>query len=584
MDDLHDAIAQLARSLESLELRVHALEHPLQMQPPVPARAASPAAAAHAAAAVPDTQGAGVFSVLGKSMLGIAGAYLLRALAESATFPREAVVAIAIAYAAMWLVAATRLAAEAWFESIAYASTSAVILIPMLWELTLRFGFLPTALTAGVLGAFVIFASVLAWNRHFAAVASMAHASGSVAALVLAISTHDLAPFIVALLAMAAVSEYCAARHHGLRVRALVAAAADVAVFALIYTYSSPANAHPDYKPISGALLPAYGLVLLVIYGASANAQTMLRRRPITFFETTQALIAFLLAAWGTLSFWPGAGATVLGILCLTSSAAGYPATFACFGDTRERLNYHVYTTGTVALFLAGSYISLPPVWLPVCLSTAAIVATLLGVRTKRLTLVFHGLAYLAAAAFSSGLLAYAFRAIAGRFPPSPPWIVLTVSLCAVLCYAAAGRMRGEQWWHRCLYLFSLALAVCVAAALVVWVLVRVTAAGTIPAASHIAVIRTLTICAIALGLAYSASRWQRMEMLWMAYATLAFVASKLLFEDLRHGHLGFTAASIFLYAVTLLLVPRLARRSPRAREAGQVGLKFAASAAHPPR
>jgi hypothetical protein len=80
------------------------------------------------------------------------------------------------------------------------------------------------------------------------------------------------------------------------------------------------------------------------------------------------------------------------------------------------------------------------------------------------------------------------------------------------------------------------------------------------PGASHIAVIRTLITCALALALAYSGSRWQRKELGWLADGTLVFVASKLVFEDMGHGHLGFTAASIFLYAITLLSVPRLVR------------------------
>jgi hypothetical protein len=44
-------------------------------------------------------------------------------------------------------------------------------------------------------------------------------------------------------------------------------------------------------------------------------------------------------------------------------------------------------------------------------------------------------------------------------------------------------------------------------------------------------------------------------------YAAIAFVAVKLLLEDLRHGHLEFFAASLGLVAVTLIAVPRLARR-----------------------
>ena len=45
-----------------------------------------------------------------------------------------------------------------------------------------------------------------------------------------------------------------------------------------------------------------------------------------------------------------------------------------------------------------------------------------------------------------------------------------------------------------------------------------------------------------------------------IAYAALAFLAAKMLFEDLRHGRMEFIAASFFLFAITLIGVPRLAR------------------------
>lgn len=45
-----------------------------------------------------------------------------------------------------------------------------------------------------------------------------------------------------------------------------------------------------------------------------------------------------------------------------------------------------------------------------------------------------------------------------------------------------------------------------------------------------------------------------------LAYGALAFEAAKLLFEDLRQGRMEFIAASFFLFAVTLIGVPRLGR------------------------
>jgi hypothetical protein len=166
-DDLHDAIAQLKSSLESLERRAHALEQLSRLAPPVIIEAPKPACTNSAILSATTAQGPGVLSVLGRAMLGMAGAYLLRALAESTTFPRTAVVAIGIAYAGFWLVAATWMAAEAGFARSAYATTSALILIPVLWEVTLLFGTLSTALAAGPLAAYALFALALSWKGRW---------------------------------------------------------------------------------------------------------------------------------------------------------------------------------------------------------------------------------------------------------------------------------------------------------------------------------------------------------------------------------------------------------------------------------
>jgi len=45
---------------------------------------------------------------LGKAVLGFAGAYLLRAVAESGVIPKEPVLVVAVAYASLWMVWAVR--------------------------------------------------------------------------------------------------------------------------------------------------------------------------------------------------------------------------------------------------------------------------------------------------------------------------------------------------------------------------------------------------------------------------------------------------------------------------------------------
>lgn len=553
MNDLSESVEQLLDRVATLERRVAAME---QNRRAAEVRE-SPARVAVAGEATALPRETGVFSILGKAMLAVAGAYLLRALAESSGLPRMPLVVVALAYAFLWLVPATR--AKAWLPSLAWAGTSAVILLPMLWELTLRFAILPNSVAAGVLAAFVIAASALAWRHHFAEIAWVAEATASVAAVVLAMATRDLTPYLAALLAIAAAGEIAAARHRTLRVRPVVAAAADLLVFALIWIYSSPAATRTEYPAIGAALLLAFAPLLLFLYAASASTQTLVLNRRISFFETAQTLAAFLLTVWGLLVFWSGPGAHLLGLLCLVAAAAGYGVAFIGFDRAPSQRNFHVYATGSLALLLGGCWLYLPAGWLAPVLTVLALAATLAGVRAGRRTLEFHGLACLCAAAFSSGLLLWAVHALAGRFPASPAWMVYVVAAAAMFGYAAVSGRSQDGRAARLLRLLHAALALSAAAALLVWGLVSVTV-GSVPAPEHVAVVRTLTGCTLTMLLAWAGSRQQRHELVWLAWTSLACMAGKLLFEDLRHGHLGFTAASIFVYAVTLLAVPRLVR------------------------
>jgi hypothetical protein len=561
MDDLPESLNRLAARVGELERRVAALEHPAL----VSSVAAVPEPIEpHAVETRPVTQAGGVFSVLGTAMLGIAGAYLLRAVAESTALPKLGVAAIAILYAMFWLVWATRAPAGAWLASTTYACTSAMILAPMLWELTLRFNVLPAEVTAGVLAAFVCAASALAWKRNLVSVVWVANVVAAVVAVALSIATHKLTPFIATLLLMVLLCEYASIRKHGLSVRSLVAFAADVSIWALIFIYSSPQNTRTDYPFLGMGALIAPGFALFAVYGVSAAIKTAVLQRQITVFETIQTMIAFLLAASSLLYFGPQNSAIILGVVCLVLSAAGYATVFAVFDRGPERRNYHVFSTWSAALLMSGCLLCLRPSWASAGLAAAAGTAAFLGVKLNRLSLQFHGMVYLLSAAAVSGLLNYAFLALAGTLPTAPSMSICVVSACAILCYAAGKCAEGEAWSQQLLHTVFAVVAIAAAAALLVQGLMALTALSVNPGAHHLAFIRTLTICLAALALAFSGAHWRRMELTRIGYATLALVAAKLVFEDLRHGHLEFIAASIFLFAVTLIAVPRIARMGHR--------------------
>ena len=317
-----------------------------------------------------------------------------------------------------------------------------------------------------------------------------------------------------------------------------------------------------DYPAIgtAGLLLP--GCLLFLIYGVSIGLRTTLLAQRITVFETGQAMIAFMLAASSVLYFAPRLGATALGAACLIFSAACYAATLFLFNRVASGRNFHVFAAWAACLLLAGSVLWLPPFWLAAFLSIASMAAAVSG---GCLTLRFHGLAFLLAAAVASGLLSYIFDALARTQPARLGPGVCMVSACALVCYAAGKHGQPESWQQQFLFLATAALAVGAMAALLVEVLMHLAGLHITPEAHHLAFLRTLILCAATLALAYAGSRWRRAELMRLAYLMLGLVAVKLLFEDLRLGHLGLIAASIFLFAMTLIAVPRLARIGQKA-------------------
>jgi hypothetical protein len=559
MNELPVTLDQLALRLETLEQRVHSLEHhsdasanSVLTDAPIPA--VSPTAEGLTA-----TQTAGLFSVLGKAMLGIAGAYLLRAIAESTSLPRTAVAAIAIAYAIMWLIWAARVQSDTWIPSAIYAGTSALILAPMLWELTLNFKVLLPAAAAAILAIFVLVAVTLAWKRDLTPVLWIANLAAAITAMALSVATRELIPFLVALLLMALISEYATNCNHARSVRPFMAVAADLAIWSLILIYSGQQTSHTDFRPLGTASLLVPACVLFMIYAVSIAVRTTLLGQNITVFETLQVTISFALAIFSVLNFAPQFGSIGLGVVCLLLSVASYAMVPVVARKLTEGRNYQVFAAWGTVLLLAGCTLCLPAFGRSLFLGFAAIAFTLLGVRLKRYTWQAHGLVLLAAAAIASGLLDCILHSLAGTHPLMLTPGAYVVALCALISYGTCKIVPSETRMHEALRFIPAALVACTLTALLVHLLLKLVALRIVPEVQHIAFIRTFSTCTVALAMAFAGVRLRRPECKPIAYAALTFVAAKLIFEDLRHGHFEFIAASIFLFAISLMIVPRLA-------------------------
>jgi hypothetical protein len=560
IDRLTERIEALERDLHALEPRVDALEHPLAARwPRAELRAKAPAAGPAVEARSLAVSGS-LFPVLGKSLLGIAGAYVLRALEAASTLPRLAVAVAGIVYAFLWLVSAARTRNVLRVEGAVYACTSTLILAPMLWELTLRFQVFSAALAAGVVCAFGLAAVALASKRASGPVLRISMIAAAGLALALAIASHAMIPFLVVLLILTAACEFVPAFERIVDICAVVALVADAAIWILIFIYFSPQNAHEDYPPLGRAALLAPGVAMLVLFLAAVTLRTVLRAQRITVFEIFQTTIAFLLAAVSLADFAPSSGLLVFGVVCLLLAVVSCAAVLTVFARIEDRRNAAVFAFWGSALFLAGSFLCLPPLATIVLLCAGAIAAAVAGRQRRLLAFEISGIAFLLAAAIASGFPRFVVNALIGTpggFPAAGVWLI---AVCAVLSLAILKSREGEPWGSQMLHLALAALAAAGFVALLVQGLVALVALHVIPGEHHLAFIRTLILCVTALTLVFSGARSHRTEFTRLGYATLTLVTVKLVFEDLRHGHLFYIAASIFFVALTLIAAPRVAR------------------------
>ena len=505
---------------------------------------------------------------IGKVFLGVAGAYLLRALAESGSLPMWAVAGAAMLYAGAWLLAASRTPSPPFFAGASYATTAAVILPPMLWELTLRFKVMPAWAAATALLLFAALAAVLAWKQKLASVVVPPVAFSAVAALALLVGAHDPFPFVTALLLMALIAEGAATTDRWPGLRPLVAIPLDLAMIALVLIYTGSNGVPPEYKPLAEAGLLKLFVALPVIYGVFVLARTLVLRRQIGVFETGQMTAALLLSGFGILRATHGSAAIVLGVFCLAAAAGCYWLSYSRFEAPAFRWSYHVFSTWAIALALAGSLLCFPANFDVFFLGAGAIAAMFIGVRSGRVALAFHGAVYLTALALISGALQYGFELSIGNPPQAGGWLVWTAFVFTIICYALvwgfslathSADAQEQQWPHSIVRLALAALATLAALAAALTAFHLAFPAAT---AARMAAGRTLVICLLAVLLGWSGSRFRRAELLWLAYAAIVFCTLKLLLEDLRSGSAVTIAFSFFCYGMVWVLVPRFSRKN----------------------
>jgi hypothetical protein len=555
-----EALEQLADRMDALESRVTRLEQ--QGREPAKEHPAQPAFAEQSVH--PDSVLAGnTLSTAGIALLGIAGAYLLRALSGSALLPRPVGASLDALYAAGWVYLAARNRVKNRTGAMLYALASVLMIGPMLWEMCIRFQAMPAGAAAALLAGYTAAAAVFARGDQRAGWFSITWAGSAAIALALAIGVRAMLPFAVILLAMTAWGEVSRLLRRPLPMAPVVVLAADACAWALLLIYRLSAEARPEYPQLPTALVLAVPLVLLCMHTASVAVLACARGQRIAAFDMLQVSLALVLAACGCIWLLPGSGRAACAGLCIVVAAGCYAAAFA--QRNIDARNFVVFAALAPALLVCAVFLMLDLAQSSMVFAVLALAAIIAGRALRSAALAWNGALYVALAEGMSGLFAYTLHAVAGpAVGPLAPAMLLA-ALAAMLVYGAAKEAAEETAGMQALHLLGALLAAWPLDALLTHGLVRAAGQFVTPSAFHVALARTIALCGLAVVLALAGSRLRRVALVRAAYTLTAFAAAKLFLEDLRHGRLEYAAGSIFLVAVALIAIPRLAAAKKRA-------------------
>ncbi len=565
-------IEELIRQIQALEARVHTLERKLGVEA---VSTATPEGASPPEEAAPFVETARIAPLLGKALLALAGAYLLRALTENQVLPVAVGLALGIVYAGVWLVLAAHAAADDKTTSTVRGLTSVLIVVPLLWEAHMRFHALSPWVTASVLVLFSVFGLAVAWRRNLSTIAWITTMAGLVTASALLVATEDLLPFTWALLGMAVAVEISACLEHWLKERWIGAVAADLAVLLLAIIVTREGGMPESYVPISRGAAMAVQVSLLAIYLASTFVRTLWRGFTITSFEIVQCVAAFLISTWGAIRVAEGHPVAVMavGLLTALGGAICYGVSFA-FLEPHHRTDRNFYTYASFGLLLAlvGSRLLLSGTPLVLLWSVLGVVSVGIGREAGRMMLKWHGATYLGLAMLASGFAGEVFHRFLGEahsnagYPGAAAWINVTAAVAAYALVLRGSSLDRNLWNHKALAaVLAMTAGWSVAGMLAGLMMPHCAVAAGKAQTDFCPTVLTAILTLSAIGLAWATTRWRHRELAWTAYLFMAVATYKLLAQDFRQGETLVIVLSLALYGGALVLLPRLLQKAKSA-------------------
>jgi len=510
----------------------------------------------------------GTPALVGRSLLILAGAFLLRALTEAGTLANGTGVVLGLAYAASWIFAAGLAARKGARASAGFfAVCAALIADPLIFEASTEFGVLSStgsAITLTVMTAAGLFIASR-WRLQESAWVFVVGAMVTAATLAVVRPPGEAATAVLVALGLAAV--WLAGRHGWEFLRWLTAIGADVGVLRLTAMATAPGGPHGIEAPHAPLVAVLQGALLLGYVGSSF-ARALRGRHPIRVFDYLQTTVAWAIG-WGGAVQLARANDTGIRGLAVFSLFVGLAAYAGAFGvvDRRQGRNRSF-------LFLSSLGLALVLLGLPGTIGSAsavawavlALIAAAAGSHWDRVTLRAHAAVLLGAAWIASGVAAEAAGDIGGRagfdaVPGAGAMIVASLTVITTLVVLFARKLKTSGWVQRLPLTALLVMSGIVAAAALVSV-------ATLVAPGSALWMGTVALSALTIVAAVLASRWGIREAGWVVYPLLALTGLRVLLTDLASGRTGVFVIALAAYGSAMILSPRLLRthrrRQPR--------------------
>lgn len=555
LSPLEAQVEELARSMKELASRVDSIEQKLgtaALREETRAELPAEPLVARSEAEEEDEEGLFDLALVGRTLMILGGAYLLRAVTQNEMLPRIVGMVVGLAYAAGWLFAAYRVAPVRRKPAIFEGGIATAIALSMVWESSARFRYIGVEIATLITVAIVVAVLTIAVKRMLPLLAWGAVVGAVLSLVAIALGTKSMLAPATGLFLVSFAAWWVAAIPQFRYLEWLPGFETDILFLAIPFLLHKTGESRTAAAVLltSAFLIVAIGLVL----------KAFLRHSRETFFEIAHASLLFPIALGGAtwlLRESAGAGAALASI-SLIAAASMFAIAFQDREEERDLRTFLFFSVAATALVIYSATMLAPAPIATVAFAFLAVTIIVLARKQPETLFPLHAVLLAIAASIGSGLLLFSLAALFAPFDGKPvaadpeAFIVLAALIGATVAVKVQGDdvTKAISRTSRVLLLVLAALGV---AAVAIAALQRVT-----DSPAMVATFRTVVLSVAALLFAGAARQKILPEGRVLVNPLLVVCALKLLLEDFRVG----TAATLFLslgvYGGALVIAARL--------------------------